>query len=639
MLLHKYEVTLLLVLFIVALTVNAIDDSGNERQGCQAKQHDLKSKIYSFVDAYSGKICLEDRKYINIVRKENTGHCDKHNNLFKKSKDHLNILDTEINLNNSTQNKERNGQMLDQFSSSVWCQKSLESGLRCHFHNLCYLTHIREFAFVFGSNSIIYGISNIKTLSDNLFMSSLIDHNHFSFPLSLVPAKAVPSNKKLINSKTLIMARFKPDNLLHTFHDDLLPAYFTIKEICNYNPVCEKNINIFLSDENEMAHWNLFKTVSDKIIVSSKLSKDETWVCFKESYIGLNKMSVWYHYGFDKPQGPILNENFFGHNLDEYVVHTLNELSIYDKKEENDAITGIILSRHNNRKIINEVEVSHEIKRTLTKFYKNENIRIKIMSLEKDSIQDIIHEISHAKILVGMHGSALILGIFLSKDSVLIELWPYGVNPSAATVIRTLCSIKGITYASWVNYDFQNTIPHPEYPPHYGGLNHLPKPLQEKILRELQTSELSSVICCDNPNWLFRIYQDTEVLIETKLKGHKSEYFQKVVLKSLKQSEIHMNKNFNKVLKLMFPSKVISLNCHITKSTNQRLQYIQWQAPWNLQHLGCIDISYEVTQQNMVPGKGIDTSRSKFKDDVTFVSAWVTCVCDGNIGPDVYVLC
>ena len=66
----------------------------------------------------------------------------------------------------------------------------------------------------------------------------------------------------------------------------------------------------------------------------------------------------------------------------------------------------------------------------------------------------------------------------------------------------------GITYVAWRNVDHRNTVTHPDNPWHQGGIKHLSSTEQAQILA---SREVPLHLCCRNPEWLFRIYQDTVV--------------------------------------------------------------------------------------------------------------------------------
>ena len=102
---------------------------------------------------------------------------------------------------------------------------------------------------------------------------------------------------------------------------------------------------------------------------------------------------------------------------------------------------AVILSRRHNRLIVNEAELSFELAA-------NVGVRVRTLSMEDVPIEEIIKRLSSAVVVVGMHGSLLALAMFLPPGSILVELFPYAINPLHYTPYRTLASLPGmdITY-------------------------------------------------------------------------------------------------------------------------------------------------------------------------------------------------
>ena len=108
----------------------------------------------------------------------------------------------------------------------------------------------------------------------------------------------------LENSIALFMSRFLPSNLHHVFHDDLLPLYFTLRYMCGQDLKCSPRTLLILLDSRNTDLLELYKLLVDEIFVSHK-EENAKLRCFKTSYAGLNRLSVWYQYGYGKPQGPV----------------------------------------------------------------------------------------------------------------------------------------------------------------------------------------------------------------------------------------------------------------------------------------------------------------------------------------------
>lgn len=86
----------------------------------------------------------------------------------------------------------------------------------------------------------------------------------------------------IIPGQTLIMSRFKPDNLMHLIHDDILPLYATIRE----QNLQEKLDRILFTDEwpHEFG-GQFFETLFPNTIHKSQFSKDEL-ICLESAHIG-----------------------------------------------------------------------------------------------------------------------------------------------------------------------------------------------------------------------------------------------------------------------------------------------------------------------------------------------------------------
>ena len=150
------------------------------------------------------------------------------------------------------------------------------------------------------------------------------------------------------------------------------------------------------------------------------------------------------------------------------------------------------------------------------------------LSLDHDSISFIIEKVSCATLIVGVHGALIIVAIFLPPDSMLIEIFPYGINPYYRTAYRTLSELPGmdITYGYWRNMDKSMTVTHPFAYPLYGGISHLPIEEQERIKN---VTEVPHHIRGLVPELLFHLYQDTIVNISAIINVMKDLDFEKML--------------------------------------------------------------------------------------------------------------
>ncbi|XP_064120523.1 protein O-linked-mannose beta-1,4-N-acetylglucosaminyltransferase 2-like [Macrobrachium nipponense] len=411
--------------------------------------------------------------------------------------------------------------------------------------------------------------------------------------------------------------------------------------------VCKESLNIIFTDEHERGvYWDLYLMFTRKVMKLQDLGVDENeWYCFQDTYIGLNKMSVWYQYGFGVLQGPVKN-HFQGAYLRQFTNFVRDQLGVRMQFEKQ---SGVLLSRKLNRKIINEKELVDAIQGLLLTVKDYEEITVKTVTLEEGNLKGVISAFSEAALIVGVHGSALILGMFLPPGSVMVELWPYGVDPSAAPVFKTMCELDGfdVIYIPWTNEDFQNTVYHPSYPSHYGGLGHLPKVEQDKVIKGLNTNKLTGLECCDGTEWLFRIYQDTVANVGNDA-NLKSISVLKLISDGLKRGKVLLSSRAytDKYLRdSKYPGEVRMLRCNLEREETSTKLYANWIEPWNVEYLECGELDFEVVMQSKgrEEFKKYRTHEGTFLKKLAFnvdkLDIWVTCLCDGFEGSTSYTAC
>lgn len=168
-----------------------------------------------------------------------------------------------------------------------------------------------------------------------------------------------------------------------------------------------------------------------------------------------------------------------------------------------------IFLRQRDRLLLNfkEIEVA------LMKTY---GLQVKTVRMEDQSMVEQIMILRTTMVAVGLHGSALIMGMFLPPGAVMVELFPYAVPAENYTPYKTMCQLPGmrIVYKAWTNKHKKNNRAHPERVPELGGLTHLEAPERERI-EQLET--VPPHLCCRDPTWLYRIYQDTIVDVDELL--------------------------------------------------------------------------------------------------------------------------
>ncbi|TPX34304.1 hypothetical protein SmJEL517_g03031 [Synchytrium microbalum] len=241
----------------------------------------------------------------------------------------------------------------------------------------------------------------------------------------------------------------------------------------------------------------------------------------------------------------------------------LSANSTNDTDSQPDVI--IIVSRTLNRLILNEKELatslSHEFK-----------LETHFLRMEEMTFEEQIKLLRRARIVLGMHGSALIMAMFCRRGTVVIEMFPYAVPPDGYTPYQSMCGLPGmdLVYRAWENKHEDASVAYPKRPPLYGGIAHLSPDEQEKIS---SNTRVPTHICCSDPYFLYRIYQDTVAnTTEIILQAHDA------LRTSKSQPEYHpIRPEFSELL----PPAVKTFRClnHTNRPVGEL--WAEWDLPWN----------------------------------------------------------
>lgn len=379
-------------------------------------------------------------------------------------------------------------------------------------------------------------------------------------------------NLTIVRGTTYLTKRFFPVNIMHVFHDDWLglfalrdywPSLRDDSDNLGLNKRLERElfrvgVNVFehhgkLSYDGVYDWLGRFNRVESLLGWPSWHEEEKTrpqaFVCWEDVVVGNRKDLAWYQYGYGKAQGPITGHNVTGYRLREAAAFALAQLGLSEwdeqyqleflravekrkktamaihqgnsideaddgraerRKDENiieipkrEGACIAIFSRLSTRLILNEPELA----RHLTAEF---GLPICWVRLEKHTIPELIGILSRAPMAFGMHGSLLVLAMFMPPGAVLIEGYPYGVPAENYTPYRTMTQLRGMrmTYRSWTASSSKDVVGHPERSAREGGIRHLNHTMQQFIL---QSSTIPTHPCCDNPHWLYRIFQDTRV--------------------------------------------------------------------------------------------------------------------------------
>ncbi|EPZ31561.1 hypothetical protein ROZALSC1DRAFT_28183 [Rozella allomycis CSF55] len=452
------------------------------------------------------------------------------------------------------------------FYSNVWCTGQDRESRICKFNNLCYDPNHEKFIFIKRPQSVEYNVGTSKERSEKglLDTTSISSHNAFYWDYVQVEAGTYnPGKIRYVEDLTFMFYRFLAVNIMHSLHDDFFNLFHTIREfgdsVFEASESFSRDNNILFLDHLGFSDYShIFQSLTNKplLLKNTHLNRQDKQVtCFTNAVVGISKRMSWYHYGFGSPQGPILNKEVDGFELREATKALFNHYNIpyhyypavrkslrgilasrgIQNADETDSTTPslprciVIYSRRGDRLILNEDELSKALEAEYS-------LPVKFLRMEDNSLEEQINILRTALIAIGMHGSMLIMSVFMPPGSILIELYPYAVPSENYTPYKTMSNIKGIdlVYSAWENKHQENNRPHPERPSHHGGIRHLSKEEQDKILNTI-TVPLHT--CCTNPYWLFRIYQDTIVDIREIIS-----IIDKKLPETLKTMEIHENR-------------------------------------------------------------------------------------------------
>jgi protein O-mannose beta-1,4-N-acetylglucosaminyltransferase len=369
---------------------------------------------------------------------------------------------------------------------------------------------------------------------------------------------------------------------MHLLHDDVLPLFTTIKQL-------ESDIesfNVFFLDEwhdfFDYPHLQFSRSLYSRLIPAKSFLAPHSYqsdalVCFRDAFVGLAKESTWYDYGFRQHQGPLPSFPGQESSLKKTLNQATSSLGISSSSCSSRRI--VLISRKRNRLIMNERDVVKVISGLVG--YEYSVVALRIESFV--NFTELVSKVSCAKVMVGMHGSGLALTAFLPPDAGVMELFPYAVKPEDYTPYKRLAQLTSIPYRAWSNTIPENSTPHPDFPASLGGISHLPP---DERIRIMQSTQVPRHRCCDNPEWLYRINQDTLVHLPSFTQVFKS------LLEDIETSSLE-----NKSVLHLVPGRVSSLEC-LRFGTDVTIKWIQ---PWNIQLNGrpYIDfISYEILVQD-----------------------------------------
>jgi protein O-mannose beta-1,4-N-acetylglucosaminyltransferase len=290
-----------------------------------------------------------------------------------------------------------------------------------------------------------------------LDLTSIDNHNVFYFDFVDVDESFFSQNLDLkiefVSELSFLFKRYHGNNIMHSIHDDLLGLYFLMREYASPNlfgpPSDASGFNLkhhiqFLDEYFKTKYGHLFRYFTDfPLRFLSDLNKEKTITCFRDSIVGMSKIANWYQYGFDIPQGP-LNKTVNGLYIRQFSSFIEHRLKLTPRKLNSVPYRVVLFSRTLNRLILNQEELTRELELRYGQ-------PVDIVSMESNSFRSQVKILRETKIAIGLHGSILIMGMFLPPGSILVELFPYAIPSENYTPYRTMCQLPGmnIIYKAW----------------------------------------------------------------------------------------------------------------------------------------------------------------------------------------------
>ena len=487
--------------------------------------------------------------------------------------------------------------------SSVTCFGGNVTQRVCLMRNVCYDPARDNFFIVRKSGTFVFNArgGNDTRLLDG---TSLDSHNKFYFDyIERDAAEPALQNVTVhyVPKQTFLLARFHRLNIMHTMHDDFLGLYTMHRSFAHADPsdftrpFSRDHHLFFLDNYGAEKYDDIYKLLSAHVPQKRTFWKTaQAPLCFAEAVVGNSKALTWYHYGFLTPQGPldkptdglvvrdaadyVMRElklpgwdlNMVGRTIDKLhrnFLHRLQDGRPRDHHKafmEEEAVIALFV-RTRDRIIVNVGQVEQELRTAY-------GLPVVQVRMEDMDLREQIMILRKAVVCVGMHGSALILGMFLPPGALIVELFPYRIPADNYTPYRTMARLPGmrLAYKSWTNRHVENTIMHPNRTADFGGIVHLAEDEQHRIM---QLGTVPTHLCCKDPVWLFRIYQDTIIHIDELLR---------VIDEGLTES--HDLVVDTKPRYHVAPAGVEQVRCETVKRADAEETYdlrVSWTLPWN----------------------------------------------------------
>ncbi|XP_046550146.1 protein O-linked-mannose beta-1,4-N-acetylglucosaminyltransferase 2-like [Haliotis rubra] len=174
----------------------------------------------------------------------------------------------------------------------LWCSGHDKSSRICKFENLCYHPQKEDFVFLHGPGSFIEG-ADMKSVHHGLLdLSSVQGHTTHVLRAVDAPSRILrDTGVHWVEEETLVFSRFKPDNIMHVIHDDILPLHYTLQLVSLGKNSSSHQVQLVVLDGWEMGEFESIYSLFTpyEILTKDKINILGGMVCFRNGHIGISK--------------------------------------------------------------------------------------------------------------------------------------------------------------------------------------------------------------------------------------------------------------------------------------------------------------------------------------------------------------
>ncbi|KAI9100489.1 hypothetical protein DFS34DRAFT_578968 [Phlyctochytrium arcticum] len=488
--------------------------------------------------------------------------------------------------------------------SSVWCQGTNRTTRICRFRNICYNPMYGQW-FILRTNASVQDNVPLRRYEDGLLELTTVQ-NHASYRFNFVEVD--PLNVKFQNVSVryetdyhFAISRIHPNNIMHNLHDDVLGLYHTMKQYIgggqedqNLPFDIDSNRILFMDGYGATQSTPPFQFLTAKKLRFRQYMEQDfnTFTCYRDLVAGNAKLTTWYQYGFEEPQGPIKDKATNGRHVREVTEWLTRRMGLpltgdedYGKviASKHNELLGqppatavepipdpkddlfILFVRRRNRLILNEETLIQKLEEQF-------KLPVQIVSNEDHSFEQQVAFMRRARVVMAMHGSILVMTMFCRRNTVVVELYPFGIPSENYTPYRTLANLPGmgLIYRAWESTNETAAIAYPDRHPLWGGIDTF-SPEKQELIRNTKRVPIHK--CCDNPFWLYRIYQDTHVDIaevSTLIQDGLDEASR--VRKEMAETAWHASP--------LLPPPVSKVECMNGDQRQPGTLWVKWSPPW-----------------------------------------------------------